>query len=168
MIDTNRCQHAHLIFAHGRAWCLFHYPNIPPPILRPRMAGNKGKRKAAALEEASSNHVAFSVPTVKRVQFTVTSDAGTKKSSRVFDRAPMQPEKLGSHPTPASEPNQEPEPTDEPPPIKITQVNFRARILLKTYNNHHQFRMPNFSKTFSVILRSWAVISRQIKPSRFS
>ncbi|KAJ7664648.1 hypothetical protein DFH06DRAFT_1392447 [Mycena polygramma] len=85
------------------------------------MAGRKGKRKAAMLE-AASNHVVFSIPAVKRVHFTTTSDTGTKKSSPVFDRTPTQPQNPLNKPPPISEQTENSGPVDGAPPIKkITQ-----------------------------------------------
>ncbi|KAJ6570009.1 hypothetical protein B0H10DRAFT_1964849 [Mycena sp. CBHHK59/15] len=46
------------------------------------------KRKADALEDAAANHVTFANPTVKRLQYTVTSDTGSRKTTSVLERLP--------------------------------------------------------------------------------
>ncbi|KAJ7127477.1 hypothetical protein C8R46DRAFT_1235584 [Mycena filopes] len=81
----------------------------------------KAKRKAADLEDTDTNHVVFSVPTLKRVQFTVTTDAGSTKTTPVFQRLPT------SLPPPLRPPAPTlPEPAPEPEQPKKTQ---KAQLL---------------------------------------
>jgi hypothetical protein len=78
MWDANRYQQVDSFkILDGQSHQFCNHPMAP--------GSSNTKRKAAHLD-ASANHVGFSVPSVKRVHYTVTSEMGTKKLTAVIDR----------------------------------------------------------------------------------
>ncbi|KAJ7652290.1 hypothetical protein B0H17DRAFT_1163665 [Mycena rosella] len=55
------------------------------------MSKGRSKRKAQDIEDLSANHVVFHNPSVKRVQYTVTSDASTSQTTSILGRMPIIP-----------------------------------------------------------------------------
>lgn len=85
------------------------------------MSSRKAKRKAED-PAAATNHVPFRNTSVKRLHYTVTSDAGSSTTAAVLGRLPIIPSPL---PLPPTQP--EISTSDKTPPTKsITQVRFRA------------------------------------------
>ncbi|KAJ7716285.1 hypothetical protein B0H16DRAFT_1801604 [Mycena metata] len=100
--------------------------------MAPSVAKSKGKRKATHLdsEDSQSNHVVFAAPALKRVNYTVTTDAGSKKSMPVIQRLPS---KFTPLPKASTSLESEPQPPESEPEVK---VKTQKAQLLEDFGGH--------------------------------
>jgi hypothetical protein len=67
--------------------------------LIPSMASRRAlKRKAKDFDDAATNHTAFHNPSVRRLEFTVTADAGSARTTSTLGRMSSVPAKKANSP----------------------------------------------------------------------